>query len=82
MPRSSCRAAVEGTPFRPRSRPGRPDHIVSPLCLNAAPAARVESDGCLAAVSLSVEHGRVTRIQIIANPHKPTRLDAPSDLAR
>ncbi|MEW2522201.1 RNA polymerase sigma-70 factor [Actinacidiphila alni] len=64
------------------ARADRPDHLISPVWLNGAPAARVEGDGYLAAVSLVVEHGRVTRIQVIANPHKLTRLDAPSGLAR
>ncbi|WP_143120674.1 sigma-70 family RNA polymerase sigma factor family protein [Actinacidiphila alni] len=64
------------------ARADRPDRLISPVRLNGAPAARVEGDGYLAAVSLSVEHGRVTRVQVVANPHKLTRLDAPSDLAR
>ncbi len=52
------------------------------VCLNGAPAGRVEIDGQLAAVSLVVEQGRVTRIYAVANPTKLTRLDAPSELAR
>jgi RNA polymerase sigma-70 factor (TIGR02957 family) len=50
--------------------------------LNGAPAGRVEIDGQLAALSLVVENGRITRIYVIANPHKLTRLDEPADLAR
>jgi len=50
--------------------------------LNGAPAVRVEIDGHLAAVSLVVENGRVTRIYAIANPRKLTRLDEPAELAR
>jgi RNA polymerase sigma-70 factor (ECF subfamily) len=50
--------------------------------LNGAPAGRVEIDGQLAAVSLVVENGRVTRIYAVANPQKLTRLDEPAELAR
>lgn len=50
--------------------------------LNGAPAARVEIDGHLAAMSLVVENGRVTRIYAVANPQKLTRLDEPAALAR
>jgi len=50
--------------------------------LNGAPAGRLEIDGQLAAVSLVVEGGRVTRIYAVANPLKLTRLDKPAELAR
>jgi RNA polymerase sigma-70 factor (ECF subfamily) len=50
--------------------------------LNGAPAGRIEIDGQLAAVSLVVENGRVTRIYAMANPRKLTRLDEPVELAR
>ena len=50
--------------------------------LNGAPAGRVRIDDRLAAVSLVVENGRVTRIYAIANPHKLTRLDETAKLAR
>ncbi len=50
--------------------------------LNGAPAGRIEIDGQLAAVSLVVDNGRVTRIYAIANPQKLTRLDEPAKLAR
>jgi hypothetical protein len=50
--------------------------------LNGAPAGRIEIDSQLAAVSLVVENGRVTRIYAVANPQKLTRLDEPTDLAR
>lgn len=50
--------------------------------LNGAPAGRLEIDGQLAAVSLVVEDGRVTRIYAMANPQKLTRLDEPAELAR
>ncbi|KUJ65353.1 RNA polymerase subunit sigma-24 [Streptomyces albus subsp. albus] len=50
--------------------------------LNGAPAGRIEFDGEPAAVSLVVENGRVTRIYVVRNPHKLTRLDEPAELAR
>jgi RNA polymerase sigma-70 factor (TIGR02957 family) len=50
--------------------------------LNGAPAGRVEFDGEPAAVSLVVEDGRVTRIYVVRNPRKLTRLYEPAELAR
>jgi RNA polymerase sigma-70 factor (TIGR02957 family) len=51
--------------------------------LNGAPAARVELDGELgAAVSLLVENGRVTRIYIMRNPLKLSRVDETVQLTR
>jgi RNA polymerase sigma-70 factor (TIGR02957 family) len=55
---------------------------VTTIWLNGAPAGRIESDGQLAAISLVVENGRVTRIYVVANPRKLTRLDEPARLAR
>ena len=54
----------------------------TPVWLNGAPAGRIEIDGQLAAVSLVVENGRVTRIYAMANPRKLTRLDEPAELVR
>jgi RNA polymerase sigma-70 factor (ECF subfamily) len=45
-------------------------------------AGRIEIDGQLAAVSLVVENGRITRIYAVANPQKLTRLDELAELAR
>jgi RNA polymerase sigma-70 factor (TIGR02957 family) len=53
-----------------------------PVWLNGAPAFRVEIGGQLAAVTLAVENGRVTRIDAVANPQKLTRLDQPAELVR
>jgi RNA polymerase sigma-70 factor (ECF subfamily) len=50
--------------------------------INAGPAGRIEIDGQLAAVSLVVEDGWVTRIYVMANPRKLTRLVEPAGLAR
>jgi RNA polymerase sigma-70 factor (ECF subfamily) len=50
--------------------------------LNGAPAGRIEIDGELAALSLVVENGRITRIYAMANPRKLARLDEPAELAR
>lgn len=60
----------------------RPDRVVSAVWINGAPAGRIEADGQLAAVSLVVESGRVTRIHAVANPQKLTRLGEPAQLAR
>jgi RNA polymerase sigma-70 factor (ECF subfamily) len=54
----------------------------APVWLNGAPAGRIEIGGQLAAVSLVVENGRVTRIYAVANPHKLTRLDELAELVR
>jgi RNA polymerase sigma-70 factor (TIGR02957 family) len=55
----------------------------STVWVNGAPAARIEFDGeLIAAVSLVVENGRVTRIYAMRNPRKLTRLDETSELAR
>ncbi|MEV0441282.1 RNA polymerase sigma-70 factor [Streptomyces spectabilis] len=53
-----------------------------PVWLNGSPAGRVTFDGEPAAVSLTVEHGRVTRIYVVRNPRKLTRLDDLAELAR
>ncbi|MGD9531425.1 MAG: RNA polymerase sigma-70 factor [Pseudonocardia sp.] len=55
----------------------------APVVLNGAPALRIEADGELvAAVSLVVEDGRITRIYAMRNPHKLERLDEPAELSR
>ena len=54
----------------------------TPVWLNGAPAGRIKIDGQLAAVSLVVENGRVTRIYLMRNPRKLTQLDEPAELAR
>ncbi|MFJ5969806.1 RNA polymerase sigma-70 factor [Streptomyces sp. NPDC093060] len=50
--------------------------------LNGAPAGRLAFDGEPSTVSLSVENGRITRIYVVRNPRKLTRLDEPSELTR
>jgi RNA polymerase sigma-70 factor (ECF subfamily) len=50
--------------------------------LNGAPAGRVEIDGEPAAVSLVLENGRITRIYVVRNPRKLTRLDELAELSR
>jgi RNA polymerase sigma-70 factor (TIGR02957 family) len=54
----------------------------TPVWLNGAPAAWIEVGGDRAAASVVVEDGRVTRIYLMRNPQKLTRLDAPAALAR
>jgi RNA polymerase sigma-70 factor (TIGR02957 family) len=55
---------------------------ITTVSLNGAPAGRIEIDGESSAVSLVVENGRVTRIYVIRNPRKLTRLDELAELAR
>jgi DNA-binding Lrp family transcriptional regulator len=50
--------------------------------LNGAPAGLIEVAGEPAAVSLVVEDGRVSRVYLVRNPRKLTRLVEPADLAR
>lgn len=50
--------------------------------LNGAPAGRLAFDGEPSTVSLTVENGRITRIYVVRNPRKLTRLDEPSQLTR
>ncbi|AUH43869.1 RNA polymerase sigma-70 factor [Streptomyces sp. CMB-StM0423] len=49
---------------------------------NGAPAGRVEFDGEPAAVSLELADGKITRIYVVRNPHKLTRIDHPARLTR
>lgn len=50
--------------------------------LNGAPAARIEVAGEPSAISLDVEDGQVTRVYLVRNPRKLTRLDRPAQLSR
>ncbi|MER5277308.1 RNA polymerase sigma-70 factor [Streptomyces sp. NPDC002809] len=54
----------------------------TPVWLNGAPAGLIEVDGEPAAVSLVVEDGLITRVYLVRNPRKLTRLDEPAGLAR
>ncbi|MGW1912877.1 RNA polymerase sigma-70 factor [Streptomyces sp. NPDC002076] len=54
----------------------------SAVWLNGAPAGRIDFNGEPSAVSLTVEDGRITRIHVVRNPHKLTRLHEPAELAR
>lgn len=57
--------------------------VATPALVNGAPGARVEVDGKLVgAVSVTVEHGRITRIYSVANPQKLGWLDGEAALAR
>ncbi|MFH7340307.1 RNA polymerase sigma factor SigJ [Streptomyces sp. KHY 26] len=64
------------------SRVDRSASRTTAVWLNGAPAARIDTDGRPATVSLVVADGRVTRIYASANPRKLTRLDEPVALAR
>ncbi|MEU6259050.1 RNA polymerase sigma-70 factor [Streptomyces sp. NPDC047043] len=50
--------------------------------LNGEPAGRIDMDGEPAAVSLVVDGGRVTRVYVVRNPRKLTRLEEPAELTR
>ncbi|MFD5703144.1 RNA polymerase sigma-70 factor [Streptomyces lasiicapitis] len=54
----------------------------TPVWLNGEPAGRLDIAGEPTTVSLAVEDGRVTRIYVVRNPGKLTRLDAPAELGR
>jgi RNA polymerase sigma-70 factor (TIGR02957 family) len=54
----------------------------TPLWLNGAPAAWIAVGGETGAASVVVEDGRITRVFLMRNPHKLTRLEAPAELAR
>jgi RNA polymerase sigma-70 factor (ECF subfamily) len=60
-----------------------PSAALGVVWLNGAPAVRVDLDGELvAAASLVIEGGRITRIFGIANPHKLARLGEETRLSR
>lgn len=59
-----------------------PGARVDTVWLNGAPAARIEFEGDITAVSLLIEDGRITRIYAMRNPHKLTRLGAEAQLGR
>ena len=50
--------------------------------LNGAPAGRLAFDGEPGAVSLELAGGKISRIYVVRNPHKLTRLDHPAELTR
>ena len=78
---SDPRGRTGGEVARARE-PGAAAFETTTVWLNGAPAGRIEIDGELTAVSLVVENGRVTRIYVMRNPRKLTRLDEPAELAR
>ena len=83
---AAARAPVHGADrvarFLARANREGISFTTTPVWLNGSPAGRVEVGGQMAAVSLVVESGRVTRIYATANPHKLTRLDQPAALTR
>jgi RNA polymerase sigma-70 factor (TIGR02957 family) len=81
---AAARAPIHGAELVAKllARAARAGFETTTVWLNGAAAGRIETDGQLAAVSLVVENGRVTRIYAMANPRKLTRLDEPAELAR
>jgi RNA polymerase sigma-70 factor (TIGR02957 family) len=60
-----------------------PDLVVRAVWLNGSPAARIDLGGqVMAAVSLTVENGRISRIYSILNPHKLAGLDGVAAITR
>jgi RNA polymerase sigma-70 factor (ECF subfamily) len=64
------------------ARASRSVFTAATVWLNGAVAIRLGTDGEPAAVSLVVEDGRVTRVYLVRNPRKLTRLDEPAGLSR
>ncbi|MFE9882997.1 sigma factor [Streptomyces sp. NPDC005784] len=65
------------------SRAGAAAIEATAVWLDGAPAGRIEIDGELAAaLSLVVENGQVTRVCLVRNPRKLTRLDEPAEFVR
>jgi RNA polymerase sigma-70 factor (TIGR02957 family) len=59
------------------------DFEAKAVWINGSPACQFKAGGGLnAVVSLAVENGRITRIYVIANPHKLSRLDGFAALTR
>ena len=83
---AAARAPIHGidlvAPFLARANQVVAGFTARPIWLNGAPAGRIESGGEPSALSLVVENGQVTRIYVVRNPRKLTRLDEPSGLAR
>jgi RNA polymerase sigma-70 factor (TIGR02957 family) len=81
---ATVRAPIHGAELVAKllARAARATLEATTVWLNGAPAGRIDIGGQLAAVSLVVENGRVTRIYAISNPRKLTRLDEPAELAR
>jgi len=60
-----------------------PGAEIAMVWLNGAPGARIDIDGqVVAAVSLTIENGRITQIYAISNPHKLARLGEEARLSR
>jgi RNA polymerase sigma-70 factor (TIGR02957 family) len=59
-----------------------PGFVASTAWLNGMPGARIDVGGAVAAVSLVVEDGRITRIYSIGNPHKLGWLEKMVELRR
>ncbi|MDQ0581829.1 RNA polymerase sigma factor SigJ [Streptomyces rishiriensis] len=67
------------------ARAGRPAVAAfetTTVWLNGAPAGRFEIEGEPTVVSVVVEDGLITRVYLMRNPRKLTRLDEPAELAR
>jgi RNA polymerase sigma-70 factor (ECF subfamily) len=79
---AAAQAPVHGAELVARvlARASRFSVVSSTLWLNGSIGGLVEVGGEPGAVSLVVEDGRITRIYLVRNPRKLTRLDRPADL--
>jgi RNA polymerase sigma-70 factor (TIGR02957 family) len=59
-----------------------PDLVAITASLNGMPGLRIDVGGDVSAVSLVIEHDRITRIYAIRNPNKLGRLDEVAELRR
>lgn len=59
-----------------------PGADIARVSVNGMPGVKINFAGQRAAVSVTVEGGKITKIYVIANPHKLARLDAETALAR
>ncbi|MGE3662981.1 MAG: RNA polymerase sigma-70 factor [Pseudonocardia sp.] len=84
---AAARVPIHGADVVAKLLAGLNRHVASvtttAVSLNGAPAVLLDGDGeLLAAVSIAVADGRITRIYAMRNPHKLERLDEPAELSR
>ena len=58
------------------------DFETAAIWLNGSPAARIDAGDLNAAVSVAVDDGRITRIYIVANPHKLAGIEDVTSITR
>jgi RNA polymerase sigma-70 factor (ECF subfamily) len=69
--------------FLSKFSPLAPDAVVDTLLLNGALGGRIVLNGALnTVISFVIEHGRISRMYAVRNPHKLSRLNEETELAR